>query len=204
MSAACSAAASRSRSCGANAVHVVDVAGLVVRRLDETREQLGVARGGLAALRVPRFDVAQEDPQERRLERVEARVVADVLELLLRPRAVEAQHPQPLGERSVVDGDQPAVAKREQVLGREEAERRRDARRDPACAERLGGVFDHRQAEADRRSGAGRPNRCTGMIAFVRSVIRRSTSAGSRLSVAGSISAKTGVAPRRAIASAVA
>ena len=42
------------------------------------------------------------------------------------------------------------------------------------------------------------------MIAFVRGVIRSATSAGSRLSVAGSISAKTGVAPRRAIASAVA
>ena len=52
--------------------------------------------------------------------------------------------------------------------------------------------------------GAGRPNRCTGMIAFVRSVIARSTSAGSRFSVAGSMSTKTGVAPRRAIASAVA
>ncbi len=42
------------------------------------------------------------------------------------------------------------------------------------------------------------------MIAFVRSVILRSTSAGSRLSVTGSMSAKTGVAPRRAIDSAVA
>ena len=42
------------------------------------------------------------------------------------------------------------------------------------------------------------------MIAFVRGVIRAATSSGSRLSVAGSMSAKTGVAPRRAIASAVA
>ena len=42
------------------------------------------------------------------------------------------------------------------------------------------------------------------MIAFVRGVIRAATSAGSRFSVAGSMSAKTGVAPRRAIASAVA
>ncbi|MDX6517974.1 MAG: hypothetical protein QOF50_820 [Gaiellaceae bacterium] len=44
------------------------------------------------------------------------------------------------------------------------------------------------------------PNRCTGMIALVRAEIRRSTSSGSRLYVAGSISAKTGMAPRRAIA----
>ena len=42
------------------------------------------------------------------------------------------------------------------------------------------------------------------MIAFVRPVIARATSAGSRFSVAGLMSTKTGVAPRRAIASAVA
>ena len=42
------------------------------------------------------------------------------------------------------------------------------------------------------------------MIAFVFSVIRPATSSGSMFSVAGSISAKTGVAPTRAIASAVA
>ena len=42
------------------------------------------------------------------------------------------------------------------------------------------------------------------MIARVFGVRRRSTSASSRLSVAGSMSAKTGVAPTLAIASAVA
>ena len=42
------------------------------------------------------------------------------------------------------------------------------------------------------------------MIAFVRDVSRRSTSAGSRFSVAASTSANTGVAPTRAIDSAVA
>ena len=42
------------------------------------------------------------------------------------------------------------------------------------------------------------------MIAFVRGVIRAATSSGSRLSVAGSMSANTGVAPTRAIASGVA
>ena len=57
---------------------------------------------------------------------------------------------------------------------------------------------------ASSASGAGRPNRCTGMIAFVRGVIRAATSSGSRFSVTGSMSAKTGVAPTRAIASAVA
>ena len=57
---------------------------------------------------------------------------------------------------------------------------------------------------ASSASGAGRPNRCTGMIALVRAVIRAATSSGSRLSVAGSMSAKTGVAPAWTIASAVA
>ena len=42
------------------------------------------------------------------------------------------------------------------------------------------------------------------MIAFVFGVIRRSTSSGSRFSETGSMSAKTGVAPARTIASAVA
>ena len=42
------------------------------------------------------------------------------------------------------------------------------------------------------------------MIAFVRAVIRAATSSASRFSVTGSMSAKTGVAPTRAIASAVA
>src|SRR5581483_1538254 len=54
------------------------------------------------------------------------------------------------------------------------------------------------------RLGAGRPKRCTGIRAFVRSVSLRSTSDGSRFSVTGSMSTKTGVAPTRAIASAVA
>jgi hypothetical protein len=42
------------------------------------------------------------------------------------------------------------------------------------------------------------------MIALVRGVMRSATSSGSRLSVEESISAKTGVAPRLTIASAVA
>ena len=42
---------------------------------------------------------------------------------------------------------------------------------------------------------AGRPTWCTGMIAFVRGVIARAAASGLRLPVAGSTSAKTGVAP---------
>ena len=61
-----------------------------------------------------------------------------------------------------------------------------------------------RPRAASSASGAGRPKRCTGMIAFVLGVIRAATSSGSRLRVTGSMSANTGVAPTRAIASAVA
>ena len=57
---------------------------------------------------------------------------------------------------------------------------------------------------ASASRSAGRPNRCTGMIARVRSVTFAATSSGSTLSVTGSMSAKTGVAPVRMIASAVA
>ena len=180
--------------------------GLVGRQLGDLAEpELGVARGRLAARRVPARQVRQEDPQHRGLHRVEARVVADQLEVLLGPRAVEAEHPDPVAELGVVHGDEPAVAEREQVLGREEAEGRGDARRDTRGAEGLRRVLDDRQAEpAELLDRRGRPKRCTGMIAFVRAVIRRSTSSGSRFSVTGSMSAKTGVAPTRAIASAVA
>ncbi len=59
-------------------------------------------------------------------------------------------------------------------------------------------------SSASRSSGAGLPKRCTGMIAFVRAVMRAATSSTSTLSVTASMSANTGVAPARAIASAVA
>ncbi len=51
---------------------------------------------------------------------------------------------------------------------------------------------------------AGRPTWWTGMIALVRGVIARSAATGSRLQVAGSMSAKTGVAPHCQTALAVA
>ena len=44
---------------------------------------------------------------------------------------------------------------------------------------------------------AARPNRCTGITAFVRGVIAASTSSGTRLNVVSSMSTSTGRAPRR-------
>ena len=76
----------------------------------------------------------------------------------------------------------------------------------PVGAERLGGVLDQRQAErgelGERRGPAEEVHGHDRLRAAAS--IRRSTSSGSRFSVTGSMSAKTGVAPTRAIASAVA
>ena len=77
--------------------------------------------------------------------------------------------------------DEPAVADAAEVLRRIEAERRRDAgRRDAVGAERLRSVLDQRQTERGQllEREPGRPKRCTGMIARVSRVNRRSTSAG--------------------------
>ena len=90
----------------------------------------------------------QEDAERGGVDLVEARVVADELEPDLRLGAVEAQQPQSLAELLVVDRNQAAVAEREEVLRRVEAERRRDALlRDARRAEGLRRVLDQRQVE---------------------------------------------------------
>ena len=135
ISASASAAASRSRSNERTQYMWYTWPGLVGRQLRDVAEpELRVAGRGLTPGRVPAVELRQEDAQHRGLQRVEARVVADQLEVLLRPRAVEAQHADAVGELGVVDGDEPAVAEREQVLGREEAEGRGDrSSRSPAA-----------------------------------------------------------------------
>ena len=90
--------------------------------------------------------------------RVEPRVRPDQLEGLLVARAVEAEHPEPLRDLVVPARDEPAVTEREEVLGREEAERRADAgARDAGCAERLRGVLDQRQPESGELGERRRP-----------------------------------------------
>ncbi|MBK8940565.1 MAG: hypothetical protein IPM79_23870 [Polyangiaceae bacterium] len=59
-------------------------------------------------------------------------------------------------------------------------------------------------ARSKSARSAGRPNRWTGRMARVLSVMAARTALGSRLYVSGSMSAKTGVAPTRRIAPAVA
>src|SRR5207237_2611354 len=107
----------------ADDVHVVDVAGFVLRQFAELAEaELGVARGGFAPAPVPAVELAEEEPQSGRLKLVEPRVRADVRERLLVARAVEPEHSYALGQLLVGRGDESAVTAREQVLGREEAE----------------------------------------------------------------------------------
>ena len=128
---------------------VVDVTVLVLRQLDEIAEaELGVARGSFAAAAIPFVEMRQEEPEERRLQLVEPRVVADEVEVDLVARAVEGEDAQTLGERVVVRDDEAAVAEAEEVLRREEAVRREDTvLRNARRAECLRGVLDQRHAE---------------------------------------------------------
>src|SRR5262249_12248629 len=128
----------------ADDVDVVDVTRLVLGQVAYLAEpELRVARRGLAPQPVPLLDVRQKQPRRSGLELVEPRVVADELEVLLRLRAVEPQEPDPLRQLLVAGRDEPRVAEREQVLGREEAVGRDDAGLPDALrAERLRGVLD--------------------------------------------------------------
>src|SRR5205085_2562274 len=78
---------------------VVDVAGILRGQLDQLAEaELRVPRRRLAPLAVPAVDVAEEEAQEGGLELVEARVVADQVEVGLVARAVEGQQAETVGE----------------------------------------------------------------------------------------------------------
>ena len=80
---------------------------LVLRDLDElTEAELCVARRRLAPARRPLRELPDQHAQERGLELVEARVVADELEVGLVARAVEREHADALGEVVVVRGDE--------------------------------------------------------------------------------------------------
>src|SRR5207302_6907836 len=113
-----------------------------------TQTELLVAGGGLTAGAVPAVQLAEEQPQHRSLELVEARVVADRLEVLLLARAVKAQERDAVGELLVVRANQAAVPEREDVLGRKEAEGRDDSGTSNALrAKGLCRVLDDRHAE---------------------------------------------------------
>ena len=114
----------------------------------------------------------------------------------------------------VLRHDGAAVAESTKVLGRVEAERRRhaEAADAPAFVARavcLAGVLDDREAVApgQRERGsmsAGCPNRWTGTIVRVRGDTAAPAATGSIPAVVGRQSTKTGRAPTRLTASAVA
>ena len=135
------------------------MARLVLRDLDELAEpELGVAGGRGAARLVPAGELRQEDAQERGLQLVEARVVADELEVGLVLRAVEGEQLDAVGELLVVRRDEAAVAEAEEVLRGIEAEGRdRAVLRDLRGAERLRRVLEHRHAELDERPHVHQP-----------------------------------------------
>ena len=135
---------------------------------------------------------AELDAQQRGLQLVEARVVADLVVVVLDARAIVAQHPQPFGERRVVGGHGAAVAERAEVLARIEAPRHGvdharpaggpcSARRGPARASSSTFRPWRRAMSSSGSMSAGWPYRCTGSSARVRDVIAASTRAGSRL-----------------------
>src|SRR5919204_627720 len=102
---------------------VIDVAGLVFRKVAGGAEtELRIARSGLAPKPDPSIELAKEDAQDRRVDLVEARVVAEQLEVDLVPRAMKVEQPNPLRELGIVRCDQAAVADAEEVLRRIEAE----------------------------------------------------------------------------------
>jgi len=138
--------------CRANAValggaadeEVVDVTGLVLGQVaGRAQAELRIARRSLPALRDPAVELGEEDAQHGSLQLVEARVVANELEVDLVARTVEPQHAHPLRKLRVVRRDEAAVSDAEEVFRRIEAERRRDARTcNVGRAERLRRVLD--------------------------------------------------------------
>ena len=109
------------------------------------------------------------------------------------PEREVAKQPQPLGEVVVVGHDHAALAGGDDLV-RVEAEAGHGSERAGLAAAdgravRLGAVLDHGEAVPARRSRRagpcrpGWPKRCTGMIAFVRGVIRSSTRSRSRFHV---------------------
>ena len=117
------AALARSAATGdADGVLVEDVARRDRGRDDalDAGEKLAVALGGRPAARVRRGDVRQLHAEQGRLERVQPRVVADGLVVVLPQPAVSTQAPRLGREALVVGRDEPCVAEGAEVLGREE------------------------------------------------------------------------------------
>ena len=128
---------------------------------------------GLAAPVGPLVEMRQLHAQDRRLELVQARVVADLLVVDLVARAVEAQDARLFGDPLVGGDDHAAVAEAAEVLGREERERRGGSERARATGAREPAAWAASSSTGTpsasiSATGATLPNRCTAITAFVR------------------------------------
>ncbi len=78
---------------------MVHVARIGLRKLAQLAEpELGVTGDRLAAQPIPLVDMLEKESQERRLQLVETRVVADEVEARLVVRPVERKQPDALGK----------------------------------------------------------------------------------------------------------
>ena len=104
-----------------------------------------------APLLVPAVDVLQLHAENGSLEPVHARIPADLVVVVAAPHPVLAQHSQALGNLIGVGRHHAGIARRAQVLGGIEAERRHIAQSAglpplPLRAPRLGGILDELQS----------------------------------------------------------
>src|SRR5512141_2841554 len=100
------------------------MARLVLGKLaDGSEPEPRVTNGRLSTRRNPTVELREEDAQHRRLDLVEARVVADQLEVDLVTGAVKAEHADAFREFGIIHGHEPAVPDAEEILRRIEAER---------------------------------------------------------------------------------
>src|SRR5205823_11256727 len=110
-----------------------------------------IVRRGRPTAGGPLVEVGEQDAQYCRLQLIQARVVARLLEGGLVAGAVKAKDPRALGNALVVGRDRAAIAETWQVLGGEEGEGRDRAKRPRVATMRDGagglrGVLDHGQA----------------------------------------------------------
>ena len=124
-----------------------------IARSDDARllaKRRGVDLRVLGAGHGPRLEVLELDRENHRLERVQPTVGPDLVVVVTRLHAVIAEQTHAIGERCVVGGDEPTIARAAQVLRRierEGAELGHAADRSIAVgrADRLRRILDHRR-----------------------------------------------------------
>ena len=114
------------------------------------REELRIGRGIAPASLGPSIEVRQLDVKDRRLQRVDPEVAADVAVVVLRPHPVDAEVDELLVHRLVLARHGAGIAERAEVLRREERKRGHRPEHAGAAAvvlraDRLRRILDHGQ-----------------------------------------------------------